>query len=224
MSPYRLAWLCLIFITAAHAKRNNACRKLRACNQFITCCSSFEQLITDESKIDSVCRTLPHVIRCVNTHEKRCKNKHARYDANSVRDILQYMCTDAGRELISLMRSSQCAEDILSLEMRVLECIDEFEVEISEDAFPEAITGSPPTPTPVSLANSEPSSFCVHVDELDRCLIHGSYKLCGNDWGTFVADVWRIFSRDEMSQFGCNDRRIRIRRSLSWARSMLTQK
>ncbi|KAK3761776.1 hypothetical protein RRG08_060085 [Elysia crispata] len=49
-----------------------------------------------------------------------------------------------------------------------------------------------------------------YVEELDYCLIHGTYRLCGEDWGTFVADVWRIFSRDEMSEYGCTNRHIRL--------------
>ncbi|GFR72372.1 hypothetical protein ElyMa_003838900 [Elysia marginata] len=96
-------------------------------------------------------RKLPKVVKCIKKHSKSCRDEHARYDAKAVQDILEYMCTGAGRRLIHILSSSQCAEDLLSLEVAVLNCIDNFEMSIKTVDFTRNS----------SKQSFEPSDFCM---------------------------------------------------------------
>ncbi|KAK3785560.1 hypothetical protein RRG08_060089 [Elysia crispata] len=142
-----LMWCVLVSTEAA---KKCGCSKLRKCTKAITECATFLEIIANEKVINKVCKKLPGVKRCIRAHEKRCKDKHLRYDANAVKDIVEYMCAGEGRRLISKLSSSQCAEDLLGMEVTVLECIDEFEFNLKTDALPL---------NPVEL-KPEPDDFC----------------------------------------------------------------
>ncbi|RUS78215.1 hypothetical protein EGW08_014029, partial [Elysia chlorotica] len=196
------------------AAKGSSCSKLCKCTRRITECTTFLEIIANQKILYDMCRKVRGVRRCIKKHEKSCPDEHIRYDAKAVLDVLDYMCSGRGRKLISMLSDSQCAEDLMGMEITVLDCIDEFEVALRTDDLDLVKPEMKPAPY----------EFCPYVEELDHCLIQGTYWLCGDDWGTFVADVWRIFSRDEMADYGCTNRHIRLRRSTSMARSMLSGK
>ncbi|GFN92960.1 hypothetical protein PoB_001946600 [Plakobranchus ocellatus] len=199
------------------------CSELLACENTITESSFFAEdtgvvgYMNEAEAMDVICTELSNLTSCISNKLGTCDDATVKNEVKAAKDIIEYMCSPEGKQVVISLASSPCADNpLLEIQMEIMMqgCLETFQFDLQMEAMNAAFSGR----------DFEMSDACPFIDQLETCLIQGSTQMCGAQMGTFMAKIWDIATRDQFSEFGCSHSVIHSRRYVKRALPMLSKR
>ncbi|GFS10390.1 hypothetical protein ElyMa_003060000 [Elysia marginata] len=141
-------------------------------------------------------RELSGLTTCISDNLDSCTEVSIKNEIKAIKDIVQYICSDDGRQVVLDLADSQCNDDPtleLRMEMMMHGCLENFQIGIQMAQFQAIMDGR----------EFQVSEVCPFTDQLETCIVNGAADMCGSAMGTFMTNIWHIAASDQFAQFGC---------------------
>ncbi|GFR78004.1 hypothetical protein ElyMa_002250800 [Elysia marginata] len=211
---------CLLFISEVRGD----CSSLLACENEISNSALVSGdpasllVYSDESAaLDAVCGELSGYTTCVSDNLDTCNSTSVRNQIEKIKDIVEYVCSADGRQVVLDLADSECNDDPIletRIETMMNGCVEDFIMGVQMAQFQAILDGR----------QFNVSEICPFTDELEVCIVNGSADMCGAAMGTFMTNIWHIASSDQFAQFGCVHDTDRRRRAVKRAVSMILKR
>ncbi|GFR62522.1 hypothetical protein ElyMa_005457900 [Elysia marginata] len=191
--------LCLLFILEVKGD----CSSLLACeNQLSNSAilsgdpASYAAYADGSAVLDAACGELSGLTTCVSNNLDSCTEVSIKNEIKALKDFVEYICSDDGRQDILDLADSQCNDHPnleLHMEMMMHGCLEDFQMSVQMAQFQAIMDGR----------EFQVSEVCPFTEELEACIVNRSAAMCGPAWGTFMTNIWHIAASDQFAQFGC---------------------
>ncbi|KAK3785723.1 hypothetical protein RRG08_055554 [Elysia crispata] len=160
---------------------------------------------------------LSNLTTCIATNLDSCTKTSIKNEIRAVKDIIVYMCSEEGQQVVLDLADSSCANDPLietRMEIMMMGCLEDFQFGIQMAQLEAYFEGR----------EFNISEVCPFIDELHVCIVNNGAEMCGPAMGSFLSSIWGIASRDQFTQFGCHQEAAVTRRALKRAVPMLLKR
>ncbi|KAK3781430.1 hypothetical protein RRG08_019056 [Elysia crispata] len=146
-----------------------------------------------EDILNDVCSKLPAMKTCISTRKKFCMSVKENMEVKIFGDIIDYMCTPEGRQVILDLDKTPCKDDPLfgmKFEGLMMGCLATFQSGIKADFEAKKRP----------LTNEE---RCPYIYQLDKCVVDDTKKMCGQEMATYVDKIWEISTKEGFKAYDC---------------------
>ncbi|KAK3774394.1 hypothetical protein RRG08_012789 [Elysia crispata] len=196
---------CLVML----ARASDECPSLVQCEQPIRSENIFADTdsmifnIKDEQLLDRLCGKLPALKSCYSTNIVTCTNKNVKIDSRHFRDIIDYICTPAGRKVALATAKTTCTIDP-DLNNWFLGMMWGCETQFIFDLLDEEIKKGR------ALTDAE---SCVVKSQFDTCINSSMNSRCGPEMAALIEKMWEIWTPIYYPEYVCGLGKTAIRRS-----------
>ncbi|CAL1539549.1 unnamed protein product [Lymnaea stagnalis] len=182
------------------AKRSDSCSELMACSFPLSEVESGDagalNELSDEAAYALFCQQVKTFKTCFDDTKSQCDQDGVLKAIEGQIAVADNICTPEGKEASFALAKSDCAtDDVKRLEAQELmdACSLSFQFELEVAVITAMSNGQ----------GLESFDFCPYLDQLNNCVVTGATDKCGDEFGSFLSQVWQTAAQPSFEQFGC---------------------